>query len=124
MVLLLIAAIIVPSSLGARPQGEFTVCKSNVRNMSTACEMYVVDNGGEYPDNLDFLCQGNKPYMNNLPTCPAKGIYVYTKNKYSENKTGFKIYCSGKRHKYVIGDNDGPAFGSQSGLVDLKDEAR
>ena len=48
-IIAILAAILVPNFIRARAQGQLTACKSNLKNIGTAMEMYSTDWGGKYP---------------------------------------------------------------------------
>jgi len=54
-----------------------SACKSNLKNIATALEMYATDNRGRYPTGLDQLLQPPTPYLKQIPTCPAAGRSTY-----------------------------------------------
>lgn len=45
-------------------------CRSNLKNLGTALEMYSTDACGRYPSSLSSL---TPDYLVTLPTCPASG---------------------------------------------------
>ena len=54
---------------------QLTTCKSNLKNLGTACEMHYIDHNNKYPDNLNEL-QG---LLKTIPVCPSDHAeYVYT----------------------------------------------
>ena len=42
-IIAILAAILVPNFIRARAQGQVTSCKSNLKNIGTACEMYATE---------------------------------------------------------------------------------
>lgn len=46
IVIAILAAILVPNFIRARAQGQFTACKSNLKNVGVALEMYSSDHAG------------------------------------------------------------------------------
>lgn len=96
-------------------KSTLTACKCNLKNIATALEMYATDNNGYYPPDLKKL---TPDYLEKLPQCPVKGAnYVY---EVSKKKDSFIIYCPGEQHKDL--GITGPAYGSNSGLVEnIKD---
>lgn len=92
--LALLAAIIVPNHIKARSRGSTTACKSNLKNMATALEMYSTDNKGAYPPQLAGLTPN---YLKMIPNCPSAGFDTYSSSFQShvtplENP---KIVCPG-----------------------------
>jgi|EP01012_Entosiphon_sulcatum_P053536 prepilin-type N-terminal cleavage/methylation domain-containing protein len=129
-IIAILAAILVPNFLKARAQGQLTACKSNLKNIATALEMYASDFGGRYPNNAtaDQLTSGN--YLKLIPTCPAAG-----KNTYSTSNGGVGVYtsittpdsftmvCVGTNHAkaytgYSVSSTNFPQYFAEVGLVD------
>jgi type II secretory pathway pseudopilin PulG len=130
-VLGLLAAIMVPGFVRARAQGRLTMCKSNLKNMATALEMYSGDYGVKkkvydargnqvetdemlynvYPPGLQALTPA---YLKVLPECPAdkRSYYVYLRN--SEQGI-YTVYCHGKAHESVTKENF-PQYDSVEGI--------
>ena len=50
-----IAAILFPVFAGVRERGRRTVCQSNLKQIATAMQQYVQDNGGVYPPTPEQL---------------------------------------------------------------------
>lgn len=98
-IIAILAAIMIPNFLRARAQGQLTACKSNLRNIATACEMYAADHRGENPPDLDTLTtptgvEGEEVYMTELPTCPLdadEAGYSYALD--TDGKPGFTLTC-------------------------------
>lgn len=92
--------------------GTLTACRSNLKNISTALEMYSTDANGLYPLSLDALTPG---YLRTIPTCPFAGsmTYVYTSHSNPDN---FTVYCAGNNHDASgMGPNQ-PSYTSTAGL--------
>lgn len=124
-VMAILAAILIPSFLAARAQGQFTQCQSNCKNIGTALEMYSTDNKGEYPDNLEKL---TPDYLKYIPTCASAGYDTYSKSYkswapddtesgHSTASCSYTFYCSGKNHKAVGLTGNYPQYNSRKGLV-------
>ncbi|MHC9538406.1 MAG: hypothetical protein AB9903_02710 [Vulcanimicrobiota bacterium] len=131
--------LIVPTFFGAQSSNFFGACKSHLGILGTACEMYSTDNNGYYPQKLELLVENG--YLKELPICTksaekmwidklsfnwrrrfiSKPHMTYVVKAYG--KEGVLIYCSGKYHKDLIGNKDGPAFGTKSRTVDTLDDA-
>lgn len=114
-IIAILAAILVPNFLRARNQGNVTACKSNLKNMGTALEMYSTDNSGSYPGALATLTT-NGTYLQTLPTCPLRQGTNYT---YSTATTAYSTYCSGTLHTGVGGctASNLPYYDSTQGLL-------
>ena len=114
----LLAVTWVVSGVLFRPsyQGQSTACKSNLKNVGTACEMYATDNAGRYPQSLDKLTPS---YLKTIPTCPTAGA-----NTYSDNYVGsalpdiFTVFCHGSFHGNVGMSPNYPQYNALNGLVE------
>ncbi len=76
-------------------QGQLTACKSNLRNIGTALEMYSTDYSGRYPTSSTLLTPN---YLKTIPTCPAVGECTYVFQTAS-NPDLFTVVCSGDNHR-------------------------
>ncbi len=124
-IIAILAAILVPNFIRARAQGQVTSCKSNLKNIGTACEMYATDNAGRYPEKLDILTKeanGQQPYMKAIPKCPSQGTSTpYTTSyKSATNPDVYTVYCSGTNHSAAGCDADYPKFTATQGLIENK----
>lgn len=127
-IIAILAAILVPNFLKARAQGQLTACKSNLKNMATALEMYASDFGGRYPNTstLAQLTSGN--YLKTIPTCPAAGKDTYTTSGSGvftsiTTPDSFTMMCVGTNHAkaytgYSTSSNNFPQYFAEVGLVD------
>jgi hypothetical protein len=116
------AAVLVPNFIKARAQGQTTACKSNLKNIGTALEMYSTDWSGKYPTSLDTLTPN---YLRTIPECPAAGSMTYKAHfgpKAKGNTEGYADYyyveCAGSSHEDVGIPADYPAFSSITGLLE------
>ncbi len=117
-IIAILAAILVPNFIRARAQGQYTACKSNLKNVATALEMYSTDAAGRYPAALITLTNGER-YLRSLPTCPSRGTDTY-KDVYeaASNPDKYTVYCSGTNHSEVDAGANKPAYNSTSGLIE------
>ncbi|MCE7874620.1 hypothetical protein DYH09_30215 [bacterium CPR1] len=97
-----------------------TSCKSNLKNIATALEMYSSDNEGRYPVDLGGLTPN---YLKVIPGCAATG----KKDTYSgsyEAQAGpdsFTIFCKGENHTragYPRLTANFPQYTARFGLVE------
>ena len=116
------AAILVPNFVRARAQGELTACKSNLKNIGTALEMYSTDYSGRYPNEMDLLTPN---YLRNIPECPAAEEVTYrlrTGLDAPGNDAGYEDYyhveCHGPNHTSVSGPENYPQYNAIEGLVE------
>ena len=124
-IIAILAAILVPNFIRARAQGQVTSCKSNLKNIGTACEMYATDNAGRYPADLNKLttpANGQQPYLKQVPKCPSQGTSApYTASyKSAMNPDVYTVYCSGSNHTAAGCDADYPKFTATQGLIENK----
>jgi competence protein ComGC len=127
-------AIFVPNYLAARSRGSNeTGCKSNLKNIGTAMEMYSTDWYGKYPTSLSQLTPN---YLKTLPECPLTYEMTYRAafgpgvgyNKGMELEDGtrmepftdyYLIWCEGTVHKerYETPENF-PQYDGIQGLIE------
>ncbi|MBS2034733.1 hypothetical protein JST97_07090 [bacterium] len=78
----------------AASKGKTTACKSNLKNIGTALEMYSTDNAGRYPTSLAPL---SPMYLKQIPTCPAAGKDSYSETyKMGVEPDSYSFNCSDK----------------------------
>ncbi len=113
-IIAILAAILVPNFIRARAQGQVTACKSNLRNIATALEMYSTDSAGRFPTTLTNLTPN---YLKNIPTCPSLGSNTYTAGFTSVSvPDAYTVVCSGSNHGGVGLSSNFPQYNSTSGL--------
>ena len=101
----------------ARSQGQLTACKSNLKNIATALEMYSTDFDGLYPQDLGKLAPN---YLRTIPTCPSAGVDTYSESYYHDLKPDlFAIHCSGNHHRPQDLLANQPAYSCTQGLSTL-----
>ena len=106
------------SSSHCRTGAQYTSCKSNLKNLATALEMYYTDNG-VYPGDLNALTPA---YMKTLPRCVENRnndyCYEHQKGRVEEDSTiaeGFTLMCKGHNHRgHAI---NFPQYNNREGLV-------
>ncbi len=116
-----------------KDQGRLTACKSNLKNIGVAMEMYATDNQGQCPDRLESLAPS---YLKTLPECPSARQQTYAPSYRFSRKavparsstqqvpTGlssddYTVYCQGNHHAQVGMPADYPLYSSLSGLIEL-----
>lgn len=126
-IIAILAAILVPNFVKARAQGQLTACKSNLKNIGTAAEMYSADHNGRYPTaQTDFTKAGGQSgsgYLKVLPMCPTtpdKGYHYAAQS----NPDFYYVYCADADHTQagIFKAKGWPQFDSQMGLCSLTDE--
>lgn len=121
-VLGVLAAFLTPNFIRARSRGSLTACKSNLKNMGTAMEMYSTDFGGKYPRYMSRLTPN---YLKTIPECPSAGTATYhmtfgpmapynTKN-YQDY---YFIDCTGENHLTISLPPDYPQYNGIVGLIE------
>lgn len=117
-IIAILAAILVPNFIRARAQGQFTACKSNLKNIATALEMYSTDAQGRYPTTLSDL-EENQRYLRTIPTCASAGEDTYT-DAYTaaSNPDRYTVYCAGTNHSAVDAPQNYPQYNSVAGLLE------
>lgn len=74
-------------------------CRSNLKNIGTACEMYFTDNNA-YPTSLEQL---TPMYLKTVPSCIPGEVNSYElRNVSSQN---YEVYCVSPGHKH-LGEKD------------------
>lgn len=128
-IIAILAAILVPNFIRARAQGQVTSCKSNLKNIGTACEMYATDHGGRYPETGQLEAKlttsdqsGMQPYMKAIPKCPSEGTSTPYTTSYesSTNPDVYTVYCAGTNHLAAGCDEGYPKFTATQGLIENK----
>jgi type II secretory pathway pseudopilin PulG len=113
-IIAILAAILVPNFIRARAQGQVTACKSNLKNIGTALEMYSTDASGRYPTDKTKL---TPDYLKSIPTCASAGSDTYAYSSAS-NPDSYTVYCSGNNHKGVGAPAGYPQYNSIQGLIE------
>ena len=120
-IIAVLAAILVPNFMRARARGQITACKSNLKNVATALEMYAADHEGHFP-SLGNMPSGLMPnYFRSMPTCPGAGSDTYSPSYFStvDPEDYFVIYCNGTHHRGAdITVPNYPQYYSTTGLVE------
>lgn len=118
----IMAAILIPNFIRARAQGQCTACKSNLKNIGTALEMYSTDYEGRYPPSMDCLTRkvGNMgPYLTRIPMCPAAQRDTYSSSyQVSSAPDMYTFWCQGENHRAVRLPANYPAYSAMEGLME------
>ncbi|MGV8120870.1 MAG: protein kinase [Candidatus Xenobiia bacterium LiM19] len=94
--------------------GKLTACRSNLRNIGTALEMYSTDNHGRYPATLSRLTQ---EYLKSIPSCPSSFQENYRYASMTEPDV-YTVWCEGKNHASQGMPEDFPEYDSITGLIE------
>jgi prepilin-type N-terminal cleavage/methylation domain-containing protein len=121
-IIAILAAILVPNFIRARAQGQLTACKSNLKNIGTALEMYSTDWSGKYPSSTTLLTPN---YLKTIPECPAAASVTYVATfgpTAPMNSAGYQDYyyveCNGSNHTAVSVTANYPAYNGIQGLIE------
>ena len=110
-----LTAILVPNFIRARAQGQTTACKSNLKNLGTALEMYSTDNAGRYPTSLGPLTPN---YLKRMPICPSANSDTYSSSyQFAANPDAYSFFCQGLHHGEAGLKENFPQYNSYYGLV-------
>jgi hypothetical protein len=119
---LLLAWVLVPNYIRAQSRGGITACKSNLKNIGTAFEMYSTDWSGKYPTALSQLTPN---YLKTIPECAGAGKVTYTIEtglNAAYNSDGkedyYFIQCEGSNHTQVSVPENYPQYDGIQGLID------
>ncbi|MCE7868973.1 hypothetical protein DYH09_01210 [bacterium CPR1] len=104
----------------SRHQGQLTGCKSNLKNLAVALEMYSTDFQGHYPPTLSMLTPN---YLKIIPNCPSAGADTYSASYQSTpgleaDPDTFTLYCRGKNHEKASVLENSPQYSSNQGLIE------
>lgn len=122
--LLIASTIMIALIPGTRtsPRSELVACKSNLKNIGIALELYATDYNGTYPAKLDVLTPN---YLKSIPQCPRYfqpsyhlSVGVTSPGKSERKKHYFLVSCSGSNHLNLLNESDYPKFHSELGLVE------
>lgn len=129
-----VSAFVVPNFIQGNSRGNAeTSCRSNLKNLSTAMEMYSTDWQGHYPSSLSTLTPN---YLISIPACPVSRASSYRAvigpgvgyNKGHTSEDGivtppysdyYLIWCEGDEHKRQYGTPENfPQFDGITGMID------
>ena len=95
----------------ARGQGDLTGCKSQLKNLACACEMWFCCHKDRYPAHLEQL---TPLYIKTIPTCPGDSACYRVAADFSS----YTFRCDGDWHTFAGGLPNFPQYGSRVGLVE------
>jgi len=99
--------ILVPNFIRCRCQGPNAACKSNLKAIGIAIEMYSSDHAGAYPRSLSTL---TPDYLRTLPNCPYGRSYST-----ALAPQAYTVVCGDPDHYHRRGY---PQYTSATGLVE------
>ncbi len=103
-----------PPYLRRQANERFLSCRTNVKNINIAVEMFIQDHDGANPREMTELYP---KYLVQPLICPAAGSSTY-QLRAEHSKDNYVIQCSGHHHADVgLGPNR-PAYSKSEGLLD------
>lgn len=116
VILLGLVLLLVTSNVPRPHGGQATACKSNLKNIGTALEMYSVDSAGRFPPKLSLLTPN---YLKRIPTCPVANADTYSTGfRSSSDPHAYTFVCSGHHHARVGYSPNYPQYNSWKGLIE------
>jgi hypothetical protein len=95
--------------------GMVRACKSNLKNIATAAEMYSIDFDGSYPATLGKLTPN---YLKFIPQCPSTEKDNYSTSWTCASSPGaFTMYCRGANHTKSGLSANFPQYTSFAGIA-------
>lgn len=91
----ILAGILTPIMMRARFKAYHTACVQNERNLASALELYAIESENLYPADLDVLCDGAKPFIQSISTCPSNEASYATSYAPSADRTSYVLACPG-----------------------------
>lgn len=116
-IIAILAAILVPNFVKSKAQGQAAACKTNVKNIATALEMYTHDSGGRFPTVLTNVLPN---YIKTIPTCPSLNAQAVYTNGYASSSVpdSYTLVCSGLNHAGVGYSANYPQYTNRAGLIE------
>lgn len=97
----ILAALMIPRLTRGKFKALHSACVQNAHHLGTAMQTYSNDNGGEFPEVLERLVEGNTPILKAMPVCPsddsAYGLETDPKREH------YTLWCRGL-HSQQLGD--------------------
>ncbi len=106
--------LISPNFIRSHHGGQTTACKSNLKNIGTALEMYSTDHAGLYPPSPALLLPN---YLKTIPTCPSVGWVTYRFQMASQPDL-YTVVCDGCNHSAAGIQGNYPQYTSATGLIE------
>lgn len=85
-IIAILAAILFPVFVSAKAQAQQATCKSNLKQLATACQLYSEDNGGRFPNCYWFT-----------PNWTDNSIWFFTIPKYISSRSNQKGWTDRSR---------------------------
>lgn len=103
-----------PNFIRSHHGGQTTACKSNLKNIGMALEMYSTDYAGLYPTSPGLLTPN---YLKTIPTCPSTGWVTY-QFQLSSHPDLYTVVCDGANHRAAGIEGNYPQYTSFMGLIE------
>ncbi|MGE0495629.1 MAG: type II secretion system protein [Vulcanimicrobiota bacterium] len=115
-IIAMLAAILVPNFIRAKSNSQLTACKSNLKNIATAVEVYSTENGARFPLGLNNLTPN---FLKTIPTCPAIASNSYEASYVSHSVPDiYTVMCEGNNHLTLQIPANYPQWSSVQGLIE------
>lgn len=93
---------------------QLTGCQANLKNLSTALQLYANDNDDYYPDDLAKL---TPDYLRDIAVCPSTQTQTYLQGyDFTLDQRSYTVYCKGSNHTVMGLDENQPYYNLSEGL--------
>jgi type II secretory pathway pseudopilin PulG len=99
----ILAAILVPMMIQARFRAYHAACVQQERNLASALELYSIEARNLYPNDLNVLTLGSKPFIAIIGECPTNGLSYDTTYTASADFTEYVLACPGVHEDQLRG---------------------
>lgn len=99
----ILAAILTPVMIRARFKTYHTACVQNERNLTSALELYQIEARSLYPQDLNQLANGPKPFIQNIPHCPTNGVSYSEAYVPADDFREYVLACPGVHSQQLVG---------------------
>lgn len=115
IIIVILAAIIILVARWGLIKSNAVGCKANLKDMSTALNLYSNEFGGFYPPNLTLITPS---YVSSIPRCPSTSQDTYSAGySVSDDGHSYTLCCNGQNHgDFGYGLNQ-PYYSSSDGLM-------
>lgn len=106
-----------PSQLPmSSPRERVSGCRTNLKNLGLAVEMYSADHEGRFPKTIAALVP---TYLKSLPSCPSAKTDTYSQTyRATANPSRYSFGCAGSHHAEAGLPAGHPRYTSEEGLID------
>lgn len=97
-----------------KAMGDLIACKTNLKNIGTALELWSCEHSGNYPSALSELTPS---FLREIPKCPAAGSDTYSESAVLKPNE-YRLCCAGHHHKAAgVRAPNHPRYDGLSGLT-------